>query len=37
MDSRARECENPAYFVILARNCDLADDPAKYREVAHFC
>ena len=23
MDSRARECENPAYFVILAQNCDL--------------
>ena len=23
MDSRARECENPAYFVILAHNCDL--------------
>ena len=22
MDSRAQECENPAYFVILARNCD---------------
>ena len=21
--SRARECENPAYFVILAHNCDL--------------
>ena len=23
VDSRARECENPAYFVILAQNCDL--------------
>ena len=23
VDSRARECENPAYFVILALNCDL--------------
>ena len=23
VDSRARECENPAYFVILARNSDL--------------
>ena len=23
VDSRARECENPAYFVILAHNCDL--------------
>ena len=23
MDSRARECENPAYFVILAQNFDL--------------
>ena len=23
MESRARECENPAYFVILAQNCDL--------------
>ena len=23
MDSRARECENPAYFVILSQNCDL--------------
>ena len=23
MDSRARECENPAYFVILGQNCDL--------------
>ena len=23
VDSRARECENPTYFVILAHNCDL--------------
>ena len=23
MDSRARDCENPAYFVIFAHNCDL--------------
>ena len=23
MESRARECENPAYSVILAHNCDL--------------
>ena len=23
VDSRARECETPAYFVILAQNCDL--------------
>ena len=23
VDSRARECENPAYFVIWAHNCDL--------------
>ena len=23
VDSRARECENPAYFVILTHNCDL--------------
>ena len=23
VDSRVRECENPAYFVILAHNCDL--------------
>ena len=25
MDSRARECENPAYLVILAHNCDLGE------------